>query len=138
MNASELLELVELNKTNSRIDLLNFLIDKKTPLTIDDFKKNLPKYNESTIYRNLDKFIENNIVKKISIKQNMSHFEYCFESHSHHHHHLICRECGEIHCLDICALEKILSPKIKRLGYTNILHHLEFSGICPRCASKKN
>jgi Fur family ferric uptake transcriptional regulator len=143
MNASEILKVIEIPKTKARIDILQYLIDIDRPITIQDLKKSYPNYNESTLYRNLDKLITNKVVKKLSINSDYSHFEYLKltldkkNAHSHHHHHIVCTECKSIQCLDICGLENLILPKLEKLGFSEVNHRLEFSGICKSCSKKK-
>jgi Fur family ferric uptake transcriptional regulator len=143
MNASEILKVLEIPKTNARIDTLQYLIDVNRPITIQDLKTSLPKYNESTLYRNLDKFVTNKIVKKLNINSDYSHYEYqnlilsTKDDHSHHHHHIVCTVCKSIQCLDICGLENLIIPKLKKLGFSQVNHRLEFSGICKSCSKIK-
>jgi Fur family ferric uptake transcriptional regulator len=143
MNASEILMAIELPKTKARTDLLQYLIDISRPITIQDLKKSFPQYNESTLYRNLDKFITNKIVKKLNINSEYSHFEFQGltlnknNEHSHHHHHIVCTVCKSIQCLDICGLENLILPKLKKLGFSQVNHRLEFSGVCKECSRPK-
>jgi Fur family ferric uptake transcriptional regulator len=143
MNASEILKVLEIPKTNARIDTLQYLIDVNRPITIRDLRTSLPKYNESTLYRNLDKFVINKIVKKLSINSDYSHYEYqklilsAKDEHSHHHHHIVCTVCKSIQCLDIYGLENLIIPKLKKLGFSQVNHRLEFSGICKNCSKIK-
>ncbi len=137
MIASEILKTLDIAKTSARIKVLETLIASNSPLSILDLKRILPEFNESTLYRNLDKFIQLNIVKKINLNSDFSHYEFqplSKSNHGHHHHHIVCTKCKAIQCLDICGVEAIILPKIKKLGFTDINHTLEFSGICKKCS----
>lgn len=140
MNASNILQNLDIPKTKARLDILDFLINLKAPTSIMELKVGLPTYNESTLYRNLDKFINLGIVKKLNLNSDYCHFEFQELSlkktakHSHHHHHIVCTECKTIQCLDICGLESLFFQKIQKLGFTNINHTLEFSGLCKNCS----
>ncbi len=137
MIASELLKRFDLNITQARKEILSLLIKQESPINVAKMRKNLPQFNESTFYRNLEKMVEAKLIKKINLGNDYSHYEFNEVQNkkeaTHHHHHIICTQCKSIECLDICGIETFLHPQIKKLGYTNISHRLEFFGLCSKC-----
>ncbi len=51
-----------------------------------------------------------------------------------HHHHLVCRMCGIAVEVDGPAVEEWADALARRVGFTDVSHTVEISGICPRCA----
>jgi Fur family transcriptional regulator, ferric uptake regulator len=124
--------------TNQRTEILKVLIDSKLPLTASDIHSRL-KYNNSklrlsTVYRNLNCFVNENIVRKLNFKFNQSMFELL---DGEHHQHLICIMCGEIIPIE-CPLKGYEEKLSSRTNYLITEHNLEMYGICPDCQKKLN
>ncbi|MFW6389802.1 MAG: Fur family transcriptional regulator, partial [Halanaerobiales bacterium] len=84
-----------LKVTNQRLNILKELYEADKPLTASEIGKRLKEKNNtvrlSTIYRNLNKFKEAGILKKL----NFADLEKKYELNMDHHQHLICIKCGE-------------------------------------------
>jgi Fur family ferric uptake transcriptional regulator len=121
--------------TRQRLEILTLMAEKNKPLTaaniFSKLKKSNPKLRLSTVYRNLNKFAENNLVSKIEIKidNKESYFELL---QGNHHHHLICLKCGKIIPLK-CPLEDYEEQISEQTKYNIIEHHLKLYGLCPDC-----
>lgn len=88
----------------------------------------------STVFRAVVQFRDKGIIKEVKLGEDFSRFEFVKEdSHHHHHHHVRCRNCGDIQTLDKCDI-KIFEKAIHRLGFRNMEHNVEFSGICKKCS----
>ena len=82
-------------------------------------------YNKTSIYRALDKMLEEGQVCKHTFQEK----EAIYELRSHHHDHLICQHCGKVETIH-CQVE---SPTDLN-GFTIDHHHLTFFGTCSACA----
>ncbi|MFZ7120801.1 MAG: Fur family transcriptional regulator [Eubacteriaceae bacterium] len=94
-----------------------------------------PKTNMTTIYRNLEIFVNLNLVHKIITDKGTSLFQLVCVNNNHHHI-IMCKECGRTEMIDYCPLndlEKISNEK----NFNLISHKLELYGICKQCLSKK-
>jgi Fe2+ or Zn2+ uptake regulation protein len=138
MNASEILKTFELPLTKHREGILKCLIKADSPLTIEDFRVNLPSTNESTIYRNLTKLTELGVIKKLNLNSNFSHFELNTAKYTEQgHYHIVCSSCKSVRCIDLKGLDQIFVGQLKKLKYLDIKHKLEFSGICSECKKSR-
>ncbi len=54
-------------------------------------------------------------------------------AHDHHHHFLVCRQCQRTERIEECLVSRLQTSLGKRTGYREIVHTLQFSGLCPRC-----
>ena len=88
----------------------------------------------ATVYRNLNKFAEKGIIRKIIGLDGSSHFDSCMEPHFH----FICDCCGKIYDIpmDISAdliakAEEFTDCKISSMDMT-------FRGLCRACEDKHN
>ncbi len=86
----------------------------------------------STLYRNLELFVEAGIAER-EIIDRVSHYRLkCSEDH---HHHLICTGCNKVVHLDYCPIDD-LSEIAKEHHYLLQEHRLEIFGLCEECQKK--
>ena len=119
--------------TKVRIAALEFFLESKRPLSIIDFKKNkkFKSINESSIYRNLTKFEENNIIQIVPGAGEFQKYELAQDDH--HHHHIVCSKCKITKCLNLCGLEKRMKTMAQSVGFTLTGHSVELLGLCGKC-----
>jgi len=141
---ADLLKSVGLKITDQRRRILSFLLENHGPFTVEEMASGMKDsgFDLATIYRNMTAFEESKLVQKVhfgdgTIRWEIDHHA-CDEDHGHsgHHHHLLCTVCKKIVPLDICLSGDTLAL-VNKLGYANLTHNLEFSGICPACQKKK-
>lgn len=87
--------------------------------------------NRVTIYRVLDRLIEEERIHKVLDTDGVAKFLACHDcedEHDHHHVHFSCTKCGSVTCLHHVV------PHFK-LPSDYILEEVNFtiSGICPNC-----
>lgn len=80
-----------------RDKVLTTLKHQHGALSAADLHKKLPELDLTTIYRNLEVFVEDGLVKKLDLGRGESLYEYTKEPH----HHAICDDCGEIIHFDL-------------------------------------
>ena len=135
LNLEEKLKNLGIRVTRQRLEILNLMTDQNKPLTAADIfaklKKSNPKLRLSTVYRNLNKFVENKLVSKIEIKMDKkeSYFELL---QGNHHHHLICLKCGNIIPLK-CPLQDYEDLVSQQTNFKIVEHRLKLYGVCPDC-----
>ena len=88
----------------------------------------------ATVYRNLNKFAEKGIIRKIMGLDGSSHFDSCIEPH----YHFICDCCGNIYDIPgniaqdlIVKAEEFTDCKITSMD-------IMFRGLCRTCENKHN
>ena len=54
--------------------------------------KKVPTIDLTTIYRNLDMFVKDGLVKKLNLGEGEAQYEYKFDDH----HHAICQDCDKV------------------------------------------
>lgn len=81
-----------LKLTEKRIRILDVL--KKTPNTLSarDIHKQIPEIDLVTIYRNLDLFTKEKIIKQVHLGTEEAQYEYQKEPH----HHAVCVDCERV------------------------------------------
>lgn len=130
-DVENLLKEAGFNLTAAKVKILTLFVKSKRPLSSTDLLKQLPEFNESTIFRNLNQLKEKRLLTEMDLGEGFKRFE--LTPKDHHHHHIKCNNCGKIDIVNTCKLDAF-TKELKKLGYTHISHKLEFFGLCSACA----
>ena len=110
--------------TKQRKAILEVLKNQKTALSAAEIHTLVPDIDLATVYRNLEYFTKEKMIKKLQLGTQEARFEFQHEPH----HHAICSECDRI--IHFTAPDK----KIKKLlGLQNFtVDELEVTvrGVC--------
>ncbi len=131
----KLLKNHELKATPQRLCILDTL-DECGHATLEDIQKiiskKFPTLSLSTIYRNLNDMINQEIVSEVKLANKKDYFEIKKEKHVH----LVCKKCGKIEDFKIKTDD--LSKKIEELTGDKVLDDtITFDVICKDCLSPK-
>lgn len=138
MSLNELLVKVRMRGgrlTKTRIAILGgFLLATKplSPLEIISYLEGEKiKVNKTTVYRELNFLLENNLIREVRLLEGKTAF---YELSGEHRHHLICLKCRQIQSLpmdhQLCQQEKIIN---QQNNFKVLDHSLEFYGLCKKC-----
>lgn len=129
----DILEKNNIKPSIIRIKILDYLIKNKNHPTADiiykDLKKEIPTLSKTSIYLNLNLFLQKKIIKDIKIKEEQR-FDYIEEEHINFY----CKICKNI--FDIPIQEFKLSLKTHNFTIEKINIYLE--GVCKNCGKSKN
>lgn len=138
-SAKELLSHKGLNKTKVKIQILIKLSQSEKPLSVPEIHSLLKENCDvSTVFRSVTQFKEKHLIHEVNLEEGFSRYELAHDSednHHHHHHHVRCRKCGDIKNLEKCDLSAF-EKAISKLGFKDMEHRLEFTGVCLRCSKK--
>ena len=121
--------------TPVREQIVEIFINSSTPISagdlIESFKILKIPVNKTTIYRELDFLLGENLIQEIEFGEGKKRYEL---KTAHHHHHVICTNCRKVEDVDLeidlhdeeKKIEKHTSFKIQN-------HSLEFFGLCKNC-----
>lgn len=109
--------------TKPRIKILNQL---NKPTTIKELYVMNSDIDKSTIYRILDLFLKNNIIKIIIINNEKNYII----NNNEHIHFINCVRCHKKEIINVCPLKEIK-------GYEIVSHDITIDGICKNCQEKK-
>lgn len=131
---TEILKEKGLKITKNRVELLEVMSESTSPLSAEDILTKLPKNScdRATLFRTLKQFTEHNLLEQLDFSEGFS--RYGMHCEDHHHHHVICTECKKIEAVPFCV-PKEFELSLKRRGYANIQHKMEFFGLCASCQS---
>ncbi|HRE40724.1 MAG TPA: Fur family transcriptional regulator [Ignavibacteria bacterium] len=118
--------------TNPRLEIIKILRENHKPLTIAEIHKKIKnrKTDLATVYRTLNSFIKAKFVNEINFNDEYKRYELIIDRH--HHHHIVCNVCKKIENIDRCITNEI-EKDLKKKGYEDISHSLEFFGTCSEC-----
>ena len=127
-------------KTIISSEVLDILEKNKHPMSIIQIIKTLQYKgltpNKTTIYRIIEKLIQQKTITEISVKNSASHYEL---SDHHHHHHFICNECTTVYCLKQCHVESHqinLDHLLPNPNFSIDSHDFNLYGTCEPCQKK--
>lgn len=116
--------------------VLFLLKQARKPLSVPELQFLLSKENldpnKTTLYRMLEKLVEDGTVEALLLDPKIMHYEF----KTHHHHHFRCQSCDGIACIDDPDLEiKIheLEQKLQHQGFGVVEHSFSLMGKCKTC-----
>lgn len=89
---------------------------------------------QMTVYRTLTLLVEADVAYQVSTAdgdRRQARYVFCSQDH---HHHLICRTCHTVVEVAGCGMEAVDQDVAERTGFRRVAHHLDFVGLCPKCA----
>ena len=121
--------------TGPRTAILEILHTHPHPLTNREILSALPENqcDLATVYRSLHLLEKMRMVKRYHFHDGAARFELIGEGDDGHHHHLICVDCSRVVEIEECFPEDVEKKIAKKNGFKNVMHKLEFFGICPAC-----
>ena len=123
-----------MKKTSTDQFILQTLSEQNEHLTalkvFEAVQKKLPAINPSTVYRALDRLVEQGKVSVSDMGLGAAVFELTSKEL---HHHLVCQKCGEILMLDDEAIRSIFKQLENEFGYEIKTNHLVLFGVCRHC-----
>lgn len=93
---------------------------------LEKIEKKYGAFSKATLYRNLNQFVDEGKVDRVTLSDTVARYEIA----KSFHYHLACEKCGKIENL---MLPTPLSFPDQILGYNIDTHSLTLYGICPKC-----
>ena len=125
-----------LKKTKNRKIIFDALKKLNKPVSCDELYKEVLKnedINLATIYRNLNAFVELDIMNKIIRQDGIAYYYLINNEHSHY---MVCDKCNSQFVLDNCPIDINYLNVINQNGFRATGHILEIHGICSDCQLK--
>ncbi|WCM40916.1 transcriptional repressor [Flavobacterium sp. CBA20B-1] len=119
--------------TIAKTKILELITDSKKALAHSEIHQMLEDFcDRVTIYRVLDRLIEEGLIHKVVTIYGMIKYAACHgcssSKHHHNHIHFSCEECHSVTCID--DVEPLFNlPKEYKVYKVNFA----LSGICPEC-----
>ena len=135
MKAETILEKYQLHKTPVRIEILSLLLSRDFAFPEDELRKTLSKdYDRTTVYRNIQTFVDLGILHQIIDDQKTIQFvlDKALANGTHtrtEHVHFKCEVCGRLFCLEDTPVKKYKLPD----GFRKIKSDFLIIGVCDAC-----
>lgn len=126
-----------LRVTKSRVAMLELLTQAERPLSCAEVTERLGanRCDPATVYRNLIKFVEVNLMAVVSRVDGIAHYQRVTSNQgAHSHPHFICDDCGEIMCLPATAYSSLVVDDHWALAVKQA--QVQLRGECPDCINK--
>lgn len=118
--------------------LLSILREADRPMSINELYTKLaaqmPRIAKSTIYRNIDSLLAQNLIDKYHLNNNEIFYKIKADSHEHKHY-LICDNCKKTFDLPSCPIQE-LENAMEEEGFVIREHQIQLNGLCKNCAGK--
>ncbi len=126
--------------TRQRQLILTLLKNADRPISINELYSQvvltLPKIAKSTIYRNIDSLLSQNLIDKYYLNDNEIFYRIKADS-SEHKHYVICDNCKKMFYLPTCPIHQ-LEDAMEKEGFIIKDHQIQITGICKSCSKSQN
>ncbi len=128
----------EIYKTKQREIILDIIKKQKHEFTIKDIYESISdKVGLTTIYRLVDKLVEENKLNKTIGNDNMTYYQYLEDCNHSNHFYLKCDNCGALIHIDCDCIENLTSHIYNDHKFIPNKEHIIINGICKKCGGKK-
>lgn len=119
--------------SRQREAIKDYLSNTKEHPTADvvymNIRKIYPNISLGTVYRNLNLLVEQGEAYKLTGLDGSDHFDGSVNPH----YHFLCKECNNIHDLEMESIEDIINKANKNFAGKVEGHETYFYGTCPDC-----
>ena len=130
---------METYNTKQKDLILKIIKKQQKEFTIKDIYNELnKKVGLTTIYRLVDKLIDENILNKYISRDNITHYQYLKECEEENHFYLKCDKCGELVHIDCDCIGDLSNHIIKKHKFKPNKDHIIITGYCEKCFRKVN
>lgn len=125
--------------TKQKQIILSILKNSNKPMSINEVyqavKEFAPNIAKSTIYRNIDSLIKQDLIDKYYLSDSELFYKIKNDTHEHKHY-VICDQCKRMFDLPSCPIHEIQNSMLED-GFTITDHYIQISGICKDCKNQK-
>jgi Fe2+ or Zn2+ uptake regulation protein len=113
---------------------MEYLVNKKSHPTVDEIHselvKEIPTLSKTTIYNTLDLFIEEGLVRVLTIEDNETRYDAMLPDHGH----FKCQACGKVYDFSI-NIDSFVNETLAQFKVTE--KNVYFKGICHSCTKNE-
>lgn len=114
--------------------IIDVIKQQNNEFTIKDIHNSLKgKVGLTTIYRLVDKMVNENKLNKTITKDNITIYQYLKECENKNHFYLKCDVCGSLIHIDCECINDLTTHIFKKHNFKPNKDHIIFNGICQKC-----
>ena len=119
--------------TKQKDMIMNVLKNTKKEFTIKEIYENVSDIGLTTIYRLVDKLVEEDRIKKTIGSDKQTYYQYLEDCSEENHFYLKCNKCGTLIHVDCDCLGDLLSHISKEHNFSASNKNIILNGICEKC-----
>lgn len=121
-------------KTKQKDLIIDIIKTETHEFTIKDIYNKLNgKVGLTTIYRLVDKLVDDNKLNKYIDKNNITYYQYLEECNHDNHFYLRCKDCGEMIHIDCDCIKDLSNHILKKHKFYLKHEQIIMNGICDKC-----
>lgn len=125
-------------KTQQKDIILGIIKKQKHEFTIKDIYESIKEeVGLTTIYRSVDKLVEEGRLNKTISSDNTTYYQYLEECNEENHFYLKCDKCGNLIHVDCDCIEELTNHILKNHKFKPNKNHIIIEGICNNCIGGK-
>ena len=114
--------------------ILSIIKKKKHEFRVKELYNDLNKeIGLTTIYRQIDKLVNEGRINKNINKDNITYYQYLEECNKKNHFYLKCDKCGNMIHIDCDCIEQLSNHIVKEHQFNLNKDCIIINGICKRC-----
>ena len=122
--------------TKQREHIINAIKNIKKEFTIKELHEYLKDSTGlTTIYRLVDKLVDEGILRKTIDKNNVTYYQYLGNCNEKNHFYLKCESCGEVIHTECKQIEELTTHLMNEHKFKSTDSHIIINGICKKCGS---
>ena len=127
----------ECYNTKQKDLILNTIKNKKNEFKIKDIYEELnEEVGLTTIYRYVDKLVDEKVVNKYISKDNVTYYQYLKHCDEENHFYLKCNDCGNLTHVDCSCIEDLSNHIFKHHQFKASRENVIINGLCKKCSNK--
>lgn len=136
IHPEKICSVLKCRNTKLRMNIAHLIHHSKTPLSVANIKEQLEKenlkVNKTSIYRELDFLIKNNIINEVQLDSNYKSYQY---NSLNQKSYFICTKCSNIIPIEINRnlIDKEIETQSQKNKFIINRHSLVFFGHCHKC-----
>ena len=121
-------------KTKQKDIIINIIKNLKHKFTVKDIYDSISnEVGLTTIYRVVDKLVEDNILKKYLSNDNVVYYQYLEKCSKQNHFYLKCEKCNNIFHIDCDCINELSGHILNEHKFKANNKNIIIEGVCERC-----
>ena len=123
--------------TKQKDMIINVIKNKDKEFTIKDIYNELDNVGLTTVYRLVDKLVEEGSIRKNISKDNTVTYEYLEKCDHDNHFYLKCDKCKRLEHVDCDCIDELYNHINKNHKFKLNKENIVINGICEKCEKRE-